>query len=984
MATQLFLRTDFADIGLATDSLNLRSVATAGWQRRLLGLARGSSVLQLTTTAIAGPTTGIDVTTGASATYEWISPPLAADVTIAGTITANIWGRESAASVNAAINIVVEVIRANALGTRNSNTLVQIVKSARTTEMAVSTTANSVANFTMTPTSTVVNRGDRLRIRVFGDDAGTMSASGTFGIGVAGPTAAANGDTYVTFTETFSFESAPAGTVLYLTDTASDVATASVDREAWTARGGGVVSDVVNTAAGWAAPIQLTDTAGGTVVDWYSKRLNAFTLTGMAVANLRANESDSLLNVALRCEIARVEADGSSPTVWASWAGASGLGTSEAVRTINVSGDDLAISNGQRLRFRIYIDDAPDVPMPASHTATFYYAGTSAATSGDSYITLPQTVTEFVSGTAHTATPSDSVTLTDARTAARGKGITDTFALADAFSRATATQRTVADTFTLTDTRTLARAKTVTDTLTLADLLIAGRSQAVPLADVLALVDAVNIDWTALRPQNERVDLTDSFTRIHVALRAVADALVLADLATPVKEAGGVTHSLPLADVLALSDVFARVMAYGRTQADGLILVDSTRDAQGIRLGDTLALTDLLNRLGSSARTLADTLTLVDARGIGQGKHLGAGPNAALNPYIEANVTNWSLNNATETVTRSAEQAHQGGFSLKTVTPGSASAEGVFTVAAAGTAVVGQWWTIGAWIYSTDGDPLTLQLSERNAASSGLAVYSQNFTPAAGVWQYVSMTRQLAQATVSRVGLKVITNGTRATTFYLDEATMTSVEMVGLTDVISPVNTVGAISHTQPLADTVTLTDQLRRAQTLARTLADTIVLADARRIAQGQALADAVALSDQLTRIAPRIRTFTDTVLLSDAVLTSKTGAGALNPADLVSLSIRSHASQRMAACWRTAVALTDARALGRGKRVTDQVLLADLLARATGKTRTVNDLIALIDHVVTSKVTGGYVLNYATDIRWGEIQADLVLVGMDEVWSP
>jgi hypothetical protein len=35
--------------------------------------------------------------------------------------------------------------------------------------------------------------------------------------------------------------------------------------------------------------------------------------------------------------------------------------------------------------------------MGASQTATLYYAGDTPAASGDSYITLPQTVTEFTS-----------------------------------------------------------------------------------------------------------------------------------------------------------------------------------------------------------------------------------------------------------------------------------------------------------------------------------------------------------------------------------------------------------------------------------------------------------------------------------------------------------------------------------------------------------------------------------------------------------
>ena len=60
-----------------------------------------------------------------------------------------------------------------------------------------------------------------------------------------------------------------------------------------------------------------------------------------------------------------------------------------------VAGDATAVTDGQRLRIRVYFDDAPGVAMGASSDMTFYWAGTSAAASGDTYITLPQTVTEF-------------------------------------------------------------------------------------------------------------------------------------------------------------------------------------------------------------------------------------------------------------------------------------------------------------------------------------------------------------------------------------------------------------------------------------------------------------------------------------------------------------------------------------------------------------------------------------------------------------
>ena len=198
-----------------------------------------------------------------------------------------------------------------------------------------------------------------------------------------------------------TFVAAGSTTVLYLTDTASDVATASVDLEAWTSRGGGVVNKTTNSVAGWTAPVQMTYTAGGTAIDWFTKQLTAFTLTGMAVGSLWL-QSQGAADASARCEIARVDSDGTNATVWASWCIApTGTDNGElptspgAIRTFNISGDDLAISNGQRLRIRVYLDDKSNAPMVAAGAQAFiYYNGTSAAASGDTYITLPVSVTE--------------------------------------------------------------------------------------------------------------------------------------------------------------------------------------------------------------------------------------------------------------------------------------------------------------------------------------------------------------------------------------------------------------------------------------------------------------------------------------------------------------------------------------------------------------------------------------------------------------
>ena len=74
----------------------------------------------------------------------------------------------------------------------------------------VAVTTRAVRNASASIVGATLNRGDRLRVRVM--DAGVSTSGFTWNIGYNGTAAAADGDTYVTFTENFSFESAPGST----------------------------------------------------------------------------------------------------------------------------------------------------------------------------------------------------------------------------------------------------------------------------------------------------------------------------------------------------------------------------------------------------------------------------------------------------------------------------------------------------------------------------------------------------------------------------------------------------------------------------------------------------------------------------------------------------------------------------------------------------------------------------------------------------
>jgi hypothetical protein len=364
--------------------------ATSWWQPLALSESRGASATTATVASIAGTTVGIEFVSGAVA-LEWLSEPLSADFTISGTITGNLWGFESTMNDNTAINFVVDKIDGA------TRAITQIAKSARVTELGL--TPATVNNFTVTPTSTACKRGDRIRVRPFIDDAGAAMIVGTTTFSYNGPTSSAAGDSYVQFTENLTFETAaPTGSTYYLTSTAETINPGSAtEKKALTARGSSFVSQGhAGGAAGPTAPIQL-----GTVpIEWYTPPLEAVTFGGKAALRLWANETLSSTNASLGAEIAVVAGDGTGATVWGyanieSNALGGEIANTEAQYTAWVAGDDVAITAGQRLRFRVFVDDSAIGPYDGG-SLTLHYNGPTVAARGDTYVILPVAVTEQV------------------------------------------------------------------------------------------------------------------------------------------------------------------------------------------------------------------------------------------------------------------------------------------------------------------------------------------------------------------------------------------------------------------------------------------------------------------------------------------------------------------------------------------------------------------------------------------------------------
>lgn len=396
MATQLFLRRPDSvgprpknpiRAGSSPDTFVRADVAAATNVGAMHASRGAASVSSSSVSTVAGPTAGIQMVGNAGVVAEWLSDAFDADTTISGTITFNIWASESSMSANAGLQVVVDVVtELAAVGST-------IIDSERGVELG---TTLAVNNWTDTPTSTVVARGQRLRARLYINDAGGTMASGfTCLFASDGSTGGASGDTYITFNENITFASMVTGasnTVYYCSNTASDIASA---KEIWTASGSGVTS-TTSTAAGFTAAIQCTASAGGSVLVWYTKQLSSRSIDQVIFAANNATESSTAANAVIVFELALCESDGSSPTVLSVSPVGTELQTSApTVWQADAVFPSVTITDGQRLRLTILIDDVgngssdANAKMGSGFTTAFTFGGTAVA------VTLPS-LTEFV------------------------------------------------------------------------------------------------------------------------------------------------------------------------------------------------------------------------------------------------------------------------------------------------------------------------------------------------------------------------------------------------------------------------------------------------------------------------------------------------------------------------------------------------------------------------------------------------------------
>lgn len=379
------------------DQYTRRNGSIGLWHHYPCSAARGSGIATLTAPSVAGTTSGFELVSNGQPIL-FISPPIDQDVTIAGTITYNFWGLESSMNANAGIGCrVLKIDHATGV-------ISVIAEPAPTLELG---TSSAVNNYTGSPTSTDMVKGDRFALAPFFDDAGGTMASGfTLTFQFSAASAGVSGDSWVRFAETFGFITTDSNVqTLHASNSAASGAinpTANTEKQLAFSNPASSATAVTATTAGPTAPRQMTATSGGTALEWYSDELAATTLSGVIVFNSSSMlESNASANATVITEVAICDQDGLNCTVWGRGGGGTDgtlnyieLNTAADLVTHYIMGPDTAIPARGRLRLIVYQDDAygRDVagPMGTGFTTTMAFGN------NNTQLILGQTLSAYV------------------------------------------------------------------------------------------------------------------------------------------------------------------------------------------------------------------------------------------------------------------------------------------------------------------------------------------------------------------------------------------------------------------------------------------------------------------------------------------------------------------------------------------------------------------------------------------------------------
>lgn len=141
-----------------------------------------------------------------------------------------------------------------------------------------------------------------------------------------------------------------------------------------------------------ATTITTATQAGGTWISvgfWYTKSLTPVTISSSISVNLRGLESNNQANASLGLRVWKGDITTSSlSSQLGQTAALAELGTTEGAITGSFTPTSTAFASGDFIAFEVGVTNATGLTMGGGRTVNFYYAGPTAAASGDSFVTF--------------------------------------------------------------------------------------------------------------------------------------------------------------------------------------------------------------------------------------------------------------------------------------------------------------------------------------------------------------------------------------------------------------------------------------------------------------------------------------------------------------------------------------------------------------------------------------------------------------------
>lgn len=144
-----------------------------------------------------------------------------------------------------------------------------------------------------------------------------------------------------------------------------------------------------------ASSVSGTTTASGTWISlgyFATPPLNAFTLTGSISCNLRGLEANTNANASLGVRFYKWTRSAGLGALIVQASATVELGTAETAVAATATAPSTAFANGDVLVAEMGIINIGS--MGSGRAVTLYFNGPTAGASGDSYITIPQTITQ--------------------------------------------------------------------------------------------------------------------------------------------------------------------------------------------------------------------------------------------------------------------------------------------------------------------------------------------------------------------------------------------------------------------------------------------------------------------------------------------------------------------------------------------------------------------------------------------------------------